>query len=71
MTEQGRKMLERVAELFREPEWGKRGTECCVVCHKLMDIPKNMPVDQRQNYYEGAGQICDECWNTIYGGSTN
>lgn len=63
----GRKMMKKIIDLFREPEQRKYGTEYCVVCHRLVDIPKDTPVDQRKNYYEGVGQICDRCWNMIYG----
>jgi hypothetical protein len=35
--------------------------ERCVMCGKLTCIPISMPVDWRENYEIGLGQICDEC----------
>ena len=35
--------------------------ERCVVCGALTCIPISMPVDWRENYEIGLGQICAEC----------
>ncbi len=35
--------------------------ERCVVCGELTGIPISMPVDWRENYEIGFGQICAEC----------
>ena len=35
--------------------------ERCVICGKLTGIPISMPVDWRENYEIGLGQICAEC----------
>ena len=35
--------------------------ERCVICGKLTCIPISMPVDWRENYEIGLGQICAEC----------
>ena len=35
--------------------------ERCVICGKLTCIPISMPVDWRENYEIGLGQICTEC----------
>lgn len=35
--------------------------ERCVICGKLTCVPISMPVDQRENYEIGLGQICAEC----------
>ncbi|MBR1634115.1 MAG: hypothetical protein IJ682_03530 [Lachnospiraceae bacterium] len=67
MAELGESMWEGIVDMFRIPERRKHEAEYCVICHRQMDIPKNMPVGQRRNYYEGAGQICDSCWEMIYG----
>ena len=40
--------------------------EKCSLCDKETDVPKNMPIDLRKNYVEGAGQLCDGCYNKIY-----
>lgn len=41
--------------------------ETCVVCHKALDIDKTMPVDERKYYVKGAGQLCKECYEELYG----
>lgn len=35
--------------------------ERCVMCGALTCIPISMPVDWRENYEIGFGQICAEC----------
>ena len=35
--------------------------ERCIMCEKLTCIPISMPVDWRENYEIGCGQICAEC----------
>ena len=35
--------------------------ERCVMCGALTCIPVSMPVDWRENYEIGLGQICAEC----------
>lgn len=35
--------------------------EHCVMCGKLTCVPISMPVDWRENYEIGFGQICTEC----------
>ncbi|MBR5315006.1 MAG: hypothetical protein IKU45_06315 [Clostridia bacterium] len=35
--------------------------ERCIVCGKLTSIPTSMPIEYRENYVVGCGQICDEC----------
>lgn len=35
--------------------------ERCVICGKLTCIPISMPVDWRENYEIGLGQICAAC----------
>ena len=35
--------------------------ERCVICGKLTYIPISMPVDWREDYEIGLGQICAEC----------
>ena len=45
----------------------KKEMEICVSCGKETIIPKSLNIDFRKNYIEGAGQLCDECSNKIYG----
>jgi hypothetical protein len=35
--------------------------EKCVLCGSLTNVRKTLPVEYRQNYIFGAGQICDDC----------
>ena len=35
--------------------------ERCVMCGKLTCVPISMPIDWRENYEIGCGQICAEC----------
>lgn len=35
--------------------------ERCIVCGSLTCIPVSMPVDWRENYEIGLGQVCAEC----------
>ena len=35
--------------------------EHCVICHQETDISENTPIEFRDNYIEGAGQLCPEC----------
>ena len=35
--------------------------ERCVMCGELTCIPVSMPIDLRENYEIGCGQICAEC----------
>lgn len=41
--------------------------EICVVCHKETDVPVDKHIDERYYYVEGAGQLCKECFDSIYG----
>lgn len=35
--------------------------ERCVLCWRMTDVPKTMPVARRKGYIEGAGQLCKSC----------
>ena len=35
--------------------------EGCISCGKVTDVPKTMVVQKRDNYIDGAGQVCREC----------
>lgn len=39
----------------------KEEYERCIVCGKLTCIPISMPIDWRENYEIGMGQVCAEC----------
>ena len=35
--------------------------EKCVICGGETQYTKDTPVDQRENFIEGTGQLCKEC----------
>ena len=35
--------------------------ERCVMCGAITNVPVSMPIDWRENYEFGFGQICAEC----------
>lgn len=35
--------------------------ERCIMCGKLTNVPVTMPIDWRENYEIGCGQLCVEC----------
>jgi len=40
--------------------------DCCVVCGKETEYTKDTHIDLREHYVEGAGQLCKECYASIY-----
>ena len=36
--------------------------ELCVVCNKETKVPRELHIDFRNHYVEGAGQLCFECY---------
>jgi len=48
----------------------KKEMDNCVSCKKETKYQKNLPIDYRENYVEGAGQLCEECYNEIYNKKT-
>lgn len=47
----------------------KEKFERCVMCGALTCIPVSMPIDWRENYIIGCGQICNECAKKLQGKS--
>jgi hypothetical protein len=43
--------------------------EKCISCSKDTPVDKSTHIDYRRFYVEGAGQLCEECWNDIYDNS--
>ena len=39
----------------------KTELEKCVFCGKTTNVPVDTPIELRQNYVEGAGQLCAKC----------
>lgn len=40
--------------------------ERCVCCRRRVDIPLDMDIEFRPFYIEGAGQLCYDCYHTLY-----
>jgi hypothetical protein len=40
--------------------------EKCINCGAETPYLKNIPIDFRENYVEGAGQLCKTCFDNIY-----
>jgi hypothetical protein len=45
--------------------------DLCINCGKETPYPKNMHIDYRMYYVEGAGQLCIDCYNKIYNPQTD
>ena len=41
--------------------------EKCIRCNKSTPYDINYPITQRHYYIDGSGQLCEECWNALYG----
>ena len=41
--------------------------ELCIRCNKPTPYDINYPVERRKYYIDGSGQLCEECWNALYG----
>ena len=37
--------------------------ETCIVCHEMTDVRRDTPVDKRDCYIRGMGQLCHTCWD--------
>lgn len=48
-------------------ETKKVQTDLCVICSKDTGIPKTTDISYRNFYVEGAGQLCGDCWDKVYG----
>ncbi len=35
--------------------------ERCILCGAITDVPISLPIDLRENYEVGVGQICSAC----------
>lgn len=40
--------------------------EKCVMCGNFTQYKYSTPIFLRKYYIEGAGQLCEECYNNIY-----
>ena len=44
----------------------KEEKEKCVMCGEETPYTKDTHIDLRKYYIEGAGQLCEKCYNEIY-----
>ena len=51
---------------MKEDQQKKEENEICVLCGRILDIKKDLPICFRKYYIEGAGQLCKECFNSLY-----
>ncbi len=40
--------------------------EICVICHKVTPVLKEQPIEFREYYVCGCGQLCYECYHSIH-----
>ena len=40
--------------------------ELCIRCNKLTPYHPNTPITLRRYYVEGSGQLCEQCYITLY-----
>lgn len=40
--------------------------EKCVICGSETDYDETTNINQRYNYVEGCGQLCEKCYNGVY-----
>lgn len=45
----------------------KKGYDLCVNCKKETPYKTEVPVEYRDNYIEGAGQLCKDCFESVGG----
>lgn len=43
-----------------------RGNDPCVCCGCDTGVPRDMPIDAREHYILGAGQLCKRCFFELY-----
>ena len=44
----------------------EQAVEYCVLCGKATGVLQTCPVDRRENYIIGGGQLCRSCWNELF-----
>lgn len=44
----------------------KDDREYCIICGRKTGYRRFQPIDSRQYYIYGAGQLCQECYQQIY-----
>lgn len=39
--------------------------ERCVLCGRITNIPRDLPIDRRVGYVPGGGQLCYRCYDEV------
>lgn len=58
----------RLLYRFKKPladNFVTNGFERCVICGKVTDIPASTPIELRECYEEGCGQLCISCYQNL------
>ena len=43
----------------------ENGKDLCISCEAETDYSHDTSIDYRVGYVEGAGQLCETCWNKL------
>ena len=52
--------------MLSKERYNKRLFENCVLCNKELNIRKDLDINHRLYYIEGAGQLCKDCYDSTY-----
>ncbi|MDD3487849.1 MAG: hypothetical protein PHH35_00665 [Candidatus Pacebacteria bacterium] len=44
----------------------KKTKDKCVICGIETRYKNNVHIQLRENYIEGGGQLCQDCWEDLY-----
>ena len=50
----------------RDVKFSEREYDVCIGCGVQTDYKTETPVNFRDNYVEGAGQLCKPCFKKVY-----
>ena len=67
MRKRDRNSLSGVNDMYNDMKSEKY--EKYVLCRKVVSIDKNTHIDLRDNYIEGIGQLCPDCFYKISPGT--
>lgn len=45
--------------------------ETCILCGCVVDLEIRIPIEFRDFYVEGVGQLCEKCYEKTYGGEND
>ena len=61
------KYSDNYKKIFKKKKDNKMKLDKCVMCGKKTRYGEDVPIELRENYIEGAGQMCTDCHTRIYG----